>query len=91
MTHEPNLLCLAGHLLYNGGRYRCLKGLRLPGRIEALSLEITHHCICKCIMCNIWKIPHTVPELDMTAWADLLGGPSFSDLVELDITGGEPF
>ena len=91
MRHEPNLLSLAGRLLYNGGRYRCLKGMRLPGRIEALSLEITHHCVCKCIMCNIWKIPHTVPELDLTDWADLLGGPCFTDLVELDITGGEPF
>jgi MoaA/NifB/PqqE/SkfB family radical SAM enzyme len=91
MTRDTNLLSLAGHLLYNGGRYCCLKGLRLPGRIEALSLEITHRCVCRCIMCNIWKIPHTVPELDVNAWTDLLGGPSFSDLVELDITGGEPF
>jgi MoaA/NifB/PqqE/SkfB family radical SAM enzyme len=84
-------LSLAGQLLYNAGRYRVLKRLRLPGKIEALSLEITHRCICRCVMCNIWKIPKDVPELDMKSWASLLGSPSFSHLVELDITGGEPF
>lgn len=84
-------LALAGHLLYNAGRYRVLKRLGLPGKIEALSLEITHRCICRCVMCNIWKIPGVVPELDMPSWARLLGSHGFEDLVELDITGGEPF
>ena len=91
MNFSINLLSLAGQLLYNGGRYRLLKGLRIPGRIQALSLEVTHHCICRCIMCNIWKIPHQVNELSMSDWVEVLESPSLTELVELDITGGEPF
>ncbi|MFC1862813.1 radical SAM/SPASM domain-containing protein [Thermodesulfobacteriota bacterium] len=91
MTSSVHMLSLAGQLLYNGGRYCFQKGLRLPGKIQALSLEITHRCICQCIMCNIWKIPHQVNELNMSDWAEVLESPSFTELVELDITGGEPF
>ena len=42
-------------------------------------------------MCNIWKASRDNKELKMSEWADLLSGPSFSELIELDITGGEPF
>ena len=84
-------LRLAGHLFANGVRYRLRQALRQPGTIQALSLEVTHRCICHCIMCNIWKIPHQVEERPMSAWSDLLADPCFEALVELDITGGEPF
>ena len=50
-----------------------------------------HHCIAKCIMCNIWKIPREVPDLSIDDWIRLLSSDLFSDLRELDITGGEPF
>lgn len=86
-----NVLSIAGRLVFNGIQSHYLKKRCLPGRIEALSLEVTHHCICRCIMCNIWKIPHEVAELSMDQWADLLTNQCFSSLVELDITGGEPF
>lgn len=82
---------LAGKLLFNAVRYQILKKISRPGPIQALSLEITHQCICRCIMCNIWKIPRNVPELDISDWSHLLGDPLLSDLIELDITGGEPF
>jgi MoaA/NifB/PqqE/SkfB family radical SAM enzyme len=85
------LLSLAGKLFYNGIRYRYLKARSIPGQIESLSLEITHRCICRCMMCNIWKISHQTTELSMHQWADLLTDPCFSNLIELDITGGEPF
>jgi MoaA/NifB/PqqE/SkfB family radical SAM enzyme len=91
MPDEFRPLKIAGRLLYNGGRHRLLKAARRPGRIQALSLEITHHCICQCVMCNIWKIDPEAPELSMPEWAKLLESPCFGDLVELDITGGEPF
>jgi sulfatase maturation enzyme AslB (radical SAM superfamily) len=42
-------------------------------------------------MCNIWKIPRDIPELCAQDWLDLLSEDLFSELIELDITGGEPF
>ena len=56
-----------------------------------MSLEITHHCIAKCIMCNIWKIPRELPDLSVDQWLGFLASPLFSNLRELDITGGEPY
>jgi len=84
-------LRLAGQLVKNGLRFRYLKWTGRPGRPQAVSLEITHHCIARCIMCNIWRIPREVPDLPMADWIRLLSSDLFSDLRELDITGGEPF
>lgn len=82
---------LAGRLALNGLRFKYLKRTGHPGKPQALSLEITHHCIAKCIMCNIWKIPDHVEDLPLTQWIKLLSSDLFLDLRELDITGGEPF
>lgn len=84
-------LKFASRLFANGIRFQYLKRTGRPGRPQAVSLEITHHCIAKCIMCNIWRIPHEVPELNTKDWLHLLSSDLFSDLRELDITGGEPF
>jgi MoaA/NifB/PqqE/SkfB family radical SAM enzyme len=84
-------LRLAGQLFRNGLRYHYLKMTGKPGRPQAVSLEITHNCIARCIMCNIWKIPREVPNLPIEDWLHLLSSDLFSDLRELDITGGEPF
>jgi MoaA/NifB/PqqE/SkfB family radical SAM enzyme len=86
-----SVLKLSGRLLGNGLRYRYLKWTGKPGRPQALSLEITHHCVAKCLMCNIWKIPKEVPDLPLERWVSLLSMDLFSDLRELDLTGGEPF
>jgi MoaA/NifB/PqqE/SkfB family radical SAM enzyme len=72
-------------------RYRLLKATGRPGRLQAVSLEVTHRCICRCQMCNIWQIPSDVPDLPLDAWTDLLSSPGLERLVEIDITGGEPF
>lgn len=86
-----SILTLAAHLLKNGLRFQYLKRTGRPGRPQAVSLEITHDCIAQCIMCNIWKIPHEVPNLPIKDWIHLLSSDLFSDLRELDVTGGEPF
>ena len=86
-----SLTALAGQLIKNGFRFRCL---RLSGKVEkprAVSLEVTHRCIAKCIMCNIWRIPRDTPSLSAKVWLSVLSDELFADLVELDITGGEPF
>lgn len=82
---------LVFRLAMNGLRYRVLRRTGRPFRLQAASLEITHHCVARCIMCNIWKIPRTLPMLSLEDWLGLLASPAFSDLRELDITGGEPF
>jgi MoaA/NifB/PqqE/SkfB family radical SAM enzyme len=82
---------LAIRLLRNAIRFQYLKHTGKPGKPQALSLEITHECIARCIMCNIWKIPREVPNLPADQWIKLLSSDLFGDLRELDITGGEPF
>ena len=82
---------IVGKLIYNALRYRVLKFTGWPAHLESLSLEITHRCICRCVMCNIWKIPNDVPDLPLSDWTGLLTSPECRTLRELDITGGEPF
>jgi len=82
---------LVSQVFKNGLRFRYLKRTGKPGRLQAVSLEVTHDCIAKCIMCNIWKIPREVPNLLIDDWIKLLSSNLFSDLREVDVTGGEPF
>lgn len=78
-------------LLLNGCRYRYLRLTGKPAPLQAISLEITHRCVCRCRMCSIWQIPNHVPDLELSFWTSLLSSPELYDLRELDITGGEPF
>ncbi|MBN2791922.1 MAG: radical SAM protein [Desulfuromonadales bacterium] len=86
-----NNVRLLGKLLGNALRYRYLHLTGRPASLEAISLEVTHRCICRCRMCNIWQIPADVKDLPLSAWTDLLSSPELHGLRELDITGGEPF
>ena len=85
------ILKLCGRLVLNGLRFQYLRRTGKAGKPQALSIEVTHHCIARCIMCNIWKIPSTVEDMPLAQWVDLLSSDLFSDLIELDVTGGEPF
>jgi MoaA/NifB/PqqE/SkfB family radical SAM enzyme len=82
---------MVGRLIGNGVRFRYLRATGRPGKITTVSLEITHDCIARCIMCNIWKIPRDVASLSVDQWLRFLASPLFSNLRELDITGGEPY
>lgn len=82
---------LALRLVKNGIGFRCRHAAGKPGRPQALSLEVTHDCVARCVMCNIWKIPRDVPNLSVPQWIELLSSELFADIRELDITGGEPF
>ncbi|MBN1906771.1 MAG: radical SAM protein, partial [Deltaproteobacteria bacterium] len=86
-----SLTGIAAKLLYNGLIYRYKKITGNPMKPQAISLEITHRCIAKCIMCNIWRIPKEEPELSIDEWLKFLSDDFLSDVRELDITGGEPF
>ena len=87
----PSFTRLSGRLIANGFWFRYLRRSARPVKIRAVSLEITHRCIAKCLMCNIWRIPRDIPPLSVESWLALLSRDLFTDLVELDITGGEPF
>ena len=78
-------------LINNSLRYQVLKLTGRPGNLESISLEITHRCICRCQMCNIWQIPPDVPDLPLATWTGLLSSAEMQNLREIDITGGEPF
>jgi MoaA/NifB/PqqE/SkfB family radical SAM enzyme len=78
-------------LTRNAIRYRLSRRTGGSCPIQAISLEITHRCIARCVMCNIWKIPSTVKDLPSSTWMRLLRSPALKDLREVDITGGEPF
>ena len=82
---------LLSALVYRALRFQLLQATGRPGRLEAISLEVTHRCFCRCQMCNIWQIPKEVPDLPLSAWIDLLSSPELRQLREIDITGGEPF
>ncbi len=82
-------------LLFNGIKFRYRRFKSDPLKPAALSLAVTNRCNSHCIMCNIWKNARDIPdiiklELPGQAIIDILSDPLFSELVELDLTGGEP-
>ncbi|OGO19703.1 MAG: hypothetical protein A2144_05830 [Chloroflexi bacterium RBG_16_50_9] len=86
---------VAARLLSNALRFRYLRLRGEPLKPAAISLTLTNRCNSHCIMCNIWKRAGEIPDiksLEMSCQAiiDLLSTPMFSELVELDLTGGEP-
>lgn len=88
---SPTTLRIISRLIVRGLKYWFLRLTGLSTAIEALSMEITHRCIARCIMCNIWKIAPDVPDLPADDWLTFLDQPVFRHLKELDVTGGEPF
>jgi MoaA/NifB/PqqE/SkfB family radical SAM enzyme len=82
-------------LAFNALRFRYARTRGRPLKPAALSLAITNRCNSRCIMCNIWKSARNNAgiknlELSCREIVDILSNPLFSDLVELDLTGGEP-
>ena len=86
-----NTLQLFRSLVKNALRFQYLRHTGKPGRPQAVSLEITHDCVARCIMCNIWKISDDIVNLAIPQWIELLSSELLADIRELDITGGEPF
>jgi MoaA/NifB/PqqE/SkfB family radical SAM enzyme len=64
-------------LIKNGIRFRYQHYTGRADRPAAASFEITHDCIAKCVMCNIWKIPPQVPNLSVDQWLQILASPLF--------------
>jgi MoaA/NifB/PqqE/SkfB family radical SAM enzyme len=82
-------------LLYNGLRFKSRKFFGSSFKPAAVSLAITHRCNSHCVMCNLWKRSREVSniqklELSKQEIVDIFSRTLFSDLIELDLTGGEP-
>jgi MoaA/NifB/PqqE/SkfB family radical SAM enzyme len=86
---------VAARLLFNAARFSYCRVTGTPLKPTVLSLAVTSRCNSHCIMCNIWKSTKDIPdiqerELSGQEILNLLSNSIFTDLVELDITGGEP-
>lgn len=86
---------IGARLLYNALRFRYSKFRGSPLKPTVLSLAVTNRCNSHCIMCNIWKSAREMPDIERLELSgqeiiSLLSNPLFSELVELDLTGGEP-
>ena len=82
-------------LFGNGIKFRYLRLRGVPLKPMVISLAVTNRCNSHCIMCNIWKRTKELPDIKSLEMSkdeiiDLLSQPLFSELVELDLTGGEP-
>jgi MoaA/NifB/PqqE/SkfB family radical SAM enzyme len=70
--------------------HKSRKVLGLATRPRSLTITITRRCNSRCIMCNIWRLGRRQEELPLAVITRFLSNPLFSQLVELDLTGGEP-
>jgi MoaA/NifB/PqqE/SkfB family radical SAM enzyme len=92
---KSNYYRAAIRLLGNALRFRYAKFRGAPLKPAVVSLAVTNRCNSHCIMCNIWKRARELPdirslEMPQDEIIELLSRPLFSELVELDLTGGEP-
>jgi AdoMet-dependent heme synthase len=92
---KSRYLRLLATLFRNAIRFRYFRIKNSPLKPTVLSLAVTNRCNSHCIMCNIWKTAGYMPniqthELSHQQIVHLLSNPLFSELVELDLTGGEP-
>jgi MoaA/NifB/PqqE/SkfB family radical SAM enzyme len=90
-SYNSTIIQLCRNALYF--RYHRLKSDPLKPKV--VSLALTNRCNSHCIMCNIWKGKRELPDIKAREMStreiiELLSRPLFSQLVELDLTGGEP-
>ncbi len=83
-------------LMENRDRYLGLKKSGAPIKPLGISIAVTGRCNSHCIMCSIWKLGKENPDLirlEMAADEILhyLSEPYMQNLVEIDLTGGEPY
>lgn len=89
MRMDYCLACAA--LLARGTVFRLKRCVGRPMRPQSITITVTRKCNSHCIMCNIWRLGRAHDELTRDEIVRFLCSPHFSGLVELDLTGGEPF
>jgi MoaA/NifB/PqqE/SkfB family radical SAM enzyme len=67
--------------------YHLLRGLAVP---EKVAMVLTHRCNCRCLMCDLWRIPEAGNELPAERWIALLEElHSWTGTLRLRFIGGE--
>jgi MoaA/NifB/PqqE/SkfB family radical SAM enzyme len=82
-------------LIFNALGFRYHRLTASPLKPQVVSLALTSRCNSHCMMCNIWKRKGEFPDIESLEMSSdeinrLLSKPMFSELVEVDFTGGEP-
>ena len=77
-------------LMVNGLYFRARKLAAKPTPMKAVTITVTRRCNSRCTMCDIWRLGIKKDELSRKQILDFLSSPIFTELVELDLTGGEP-
>ena len=77
-------------LLANGLHFRARKLAARPMAMKAVTITVTRRCNSRCTMCDIWRLGIKKDELSRRQILGFLLSPVFAELVELDLTGGEP-
>jgi len=55
------------------------------------TIAVTNKCNSRCVMCNIWNSKISDTELNTHDFINLFSAPYFKSLVDISISGGEPF
>jgi len=82
-------------LIWNGLKFRGTGLTKAAAKPTVISLAVTNRCNSHCIMCNIWKRASEEADIKSREMSreqiiGILSHPLLSELVELDLTGGEP-
>jgi len=59
--------------------------------LKNATIAVTNKCNSRCVMCNIWKSKISATELTTRDFIDLFAASYFKSLVDISISGGEPF
>ena len=59
--------------------------------LQNATIAVTNKCNSRCVMCNIWKSKISETELNASEFVELFSAPYFKSLVDISISGGEPF
>ena len=95
MSDNIGYCSAVNRLLGNALRFRVARLRASPLKPEVASVAVTNRCNSHCVMCNMWHTSKDTPdikssELTTEEIIDIFSRPLFSDLKELDLTGGEP-
>jgi MoaA/NifB/PqqE/SkfB family radical SAM enzyme len=82
-------------LSWNGLKFRGTRLIKAAAKPTVISLAVTNRCNSHCVMCNIWKRASEEAdiksrEMSQEKIISILSHPLLSEVVELDLTGGEP-
>jgi len=91
MKHRKNLQHFFSlpYYVVNGIFYKLSGNLFTP-RPRFVCFPVTFRCNSRCQMCNIWKTPDTIEEIDLLKIEEVFSNHLFKRVEEVVLHGGEP-